>query len=314
LTAFPFTIVFMQKGKPMDNIPYKKIVEIINDGLYVVSKDRVITYWNQAAERITGFHADEVVGKSCADDILTHVDDQGLNLCCGLCPLAATIADGEPRQTSVYLHHKDGQRIPVAVRAGRLVDEQGMVIGGVELFTDMSSNAANELRVKELEKLALLDTLTQMANRHYLETELEGRYQEKKRHNLPFGLLFMDIDNFKLFNDTYGHEVGDMVLKLVSRTMIANARPFDLYGRWGGEEFVAIIRNVTTDELEVLGNRMRLLIEKSCLTHARQKHSVTISIGATLAREEDTPASLVKRADALLYQSKAVGKNRVTTG
>lgn len=298
----------------MQNIPYKKIVEIINDGLYVVDKDRVITYWNHAAERITGFRADEVVGKSCADDILTHVDDQGHNLCCGLCPLAATIADGEPRETSVYLHHKDGQRIPVAVRAGRLVDEQGMVLGGVELFTDMSNIAANELRVKELEELALLDTLTQMANRHYLETELEGRFKEKKRHNLPFGILFMDIDHFKRFNDTYGHDVGDMVLKLVSRTMVANARPFDLYGRWGGEEFVAIIRNVTTGELELLGNRIRLLIEKSCLTHARQKHSVTISIGATLAREDDTPASLVKRADSLLYQSKAAGRNCLTAG
>ena len=298
----------------MDHIPYKKIVEIINEGLYIVNKDRVVTYWNKAAERISGFSADEVVGRSCADEILKHVDDEGVNLCCGLCPLAATITDGESRESRVYLHHKNGQRIPVAIRASRLTDEEGRILGGVELFTDLSNIEANELRVKELEKLALLDNLTQMANRHYLENELEGRCQEKRRNNVLFGVLFMDIDHFKPFNDTYGHDVGDMVLKFVSKTMIANARPFDIYGRWGGEEFVAIIRNVSADGLEDLGNRMRLLVENSYLTHAQQKLSVTISVGATLAREQDTPASLIKRADNLLYQSKAAGRNCVTAG
>jgi len=298
----------------MDSIPYKKIVEIINEGLYIVNKDRVITYWNNAAERISGFAADEVVGRSCADDILKHVDDEGTNLCCGFCPLGETITDGESRQSRVYLHHKNGQRIPVAIRALRLNDEEGRILGGVELFTDLSNIEANELRVKELEKLVHLDNLTQMANRHYLESELEGRCQEKRRNNVSFGILFMDIDHFKPFNDTYGHDVGDMVLKYVSKTMIANARSFDLYGRWGGEEFVAIIRDVSAGGLEDLGNRMRLLVENSYLTHAQQKLSVTISVGATLAREHDTPASLIKRADNLLYQSKAAGRNCVTAG
>ena len=277
----------------MDHIPYKKIVEIINEGLYIVNKDRVVTYWNKAAERISGFSADEVVGRSCADEILKHVDDEGVNLCCGLCPLAATITDGESRESRVYLHHKNGQRIPVAIRASRLTDEEGRILGGVELFTDLSNIEANELRVKELEKLALLDNLTQMANRHYLENELEGRCQEKRRNNVLFGVLFMDIDHFKPFNDTYGHDVGDMVLKFVSKTMIANARPFDIYGRWGGEEFVAIIRNVSAGGLEDLGNRMRLLVENSYLTHAQQKLSVTISVGATLARSMPTGVSTI---------------------
>lgn len=298
----------------MDNVSYKKIVENINDGLYFVNQDRVITYWNKAAERISGFVADEVVGKSCADDILTHIDSEGNNLCCGLCPLAETITDGTPRESRVYLHHKNGQRIPVAVRVSRLVDKQGATLGGVELFTDMSNVEANELRVKELEKLALLDRLTQLANRHYLESELEARFEEKRRHNVPFGLLFMDIDHFKPFNDTYGHDVGDQVLQLVARTLIANARPFDLYGRWGGEEFVAIIRNVSADHLEVLGNRMRSLVAKSYLPHENKKLFVTVSVGATLVRTGDTPASLIKRADTLLYQSKQAGRNRVTAG
>ena len=213
---------------------YKIVIENLYDGLYFVDQKRTITYWNKAAEQISGFAASEVVGTSCADNILTHVDSDGNNLCTGRCPLAATIADGKPRETEVYMHHKAGHRIPVSVRISALTDKKGTIIGGVELFKDISNQTANELRIKELEKLALLDNLTQLANRNNIEREIQHRLEEKKRFNLPFGVLFMDIDHFKKFNDTYGHDVGDDVLRFVAKTFVANTRPFDLFGRWGG--------------------------------------------------------------------------------
>ena len=290
---------------------YEKILENLHDGLYFVDRDRVITYWNHAAEHISGFTADEIIGSSCADNILTHVDSDGNNLCTGLCPLAASIADGNPREAEIYMHHKNGQRVPVSVRVSTISDKDGNIIGGIELFTDISNQAANELRVKELEKLALLDKLTQLANRNYIERELQSRFEEHKRLNLAFGILFIDIDHFKNFNDSYGHDVGDTVLKFVANTFIANTRPFDLYGRWGGEEFIAIIRNINGPDLEMLGNRIRLLVEQSYVMHEDEKLSVTISLGATLVKKGDTVDSLIKRADSLLYQSKAAGRNRV---
>jgi len=306
--------LFSQEDCGMEKVSYRKIVETINDGLYFVNQDRVITYWNRAAERISGFSADEVVGKSCADDILTHVDSEGNNLCQGLCPLAETILDGQAREAHVYLHHKNGQRVPVAVRVNRLLDEQGHVLGGVELFTDLSNIEANELRMQELERLALLDDLTTLANRNYIQRELEIRFQEKRRNDLRFGLLFMDIDHFKQFNDDHGHAVGDEVLKFVARTFVANARPFDLYGRWGGEEFVGILRNVAEDGLKVVAERLCALVKNSYLMHGGKKLSVTLSMGATLARAQDTPADLLQRADRLMYQSKDKGRNCVTVG
>jgi PAS domain S-box-containing protein len=81
---------------------YAKIVENLYDGLYFVDRNRTITYWNKAAERISGFSSDEVIGKSCAEHILNHVDDEGYVLCTGICPLAATIVDGKFRETEVY--------------------------------------------------------------------------------------------------------------------------------------------------------------------------------------------------------------------
>ena len=293
---------------------YERIIENLYDGLYFVDRNRVITYWNKAAEEISGFTANEVVGKPCSANILTHVDTEGNSLCTGMCPLAATMADGESREVEVYMHHKDGHRIPVSVRSSTLTDKDGNIIGAIELFTDISNRAINELRVKELEKLALLDNLTQLANRNYLEKEIQSRFDEKKRYNLAFGVLFVDIDHFKKFNDLYGHGVGDNVLKFVANTFVANARPFDLYGRWGGEEFIAIIRNVNSNKLELMGKRVCSLIEHSYIIHEKKKLSVTISIGATLVKENDTIDSLIERADTFLYKSKTAGRNRLMIG
>ncbi|MGD8981987.1 MAG: GGDEF domain-containing protein [Desulfobacterales bacterium] len=296
----------------LDKDSYARIIDNLYDGLYFVNRDRIITYWNKAAERISGYAANEVVGRSCSDNILTHVDNEGRSLCTGMCPLAATIADKTLRSAEVYMHHKDGHRIPIFVRVTPLTDAEGNVIGGIELFTDISNQTANALRIKELEKLALLDHLTRIPNRNYIEKEIQIRFEEKKRFDIPFGILFMDIDHFKKFNDTYGHDVGDDVLKFVANTFVANSRPFDLYGRWGGEEFIGVIRNISRDDLENLGDRLRLLIKNSYVVHENKQLHVTISIGATLVKKNDTVSSLIKRADTLLYKSKAEGRNRLS--
>jgi len=298
----------------IDPTSFERILDHLNDGLYIVDQERKVLYWNQAAERISGFSADEVVGKHCHDNILNHVDSDGRQLCFTGCPLGATIQDGERREGEIYMHHKAGHRVPVSVRVSQLTDSAGTVIGGIELFTDISNRAASELRVKELEKLALLDPLTQLANRTHLDNEIEIRIEENRRYRVPFGVLFIDIDYFKDLNDTHGHSRGDEVLRFAGRTFAANSRPFDLYGRWGGEEFLGLIRSITEKELKLLGNRIRTLIEQSFVLHGKEKLQVTISIGATLVKDGDDAKSLIHRADMLMYQSKEAGRNCLTFG
>jgi PAS domain S-box-containing protein len=133
---------------------YKDLLDNMYDGLYVVDRDRKIIYWNKAAEQITGFKAVDVVGSHCFDNILIHVDGHGMNLCKGMCPLAATIKDGVPRKTEVYLHHRDGHRVPVSVRVTPRHDQNGNIIGGIELFSDLSNGEALRLWIAELEELA----------------------------------------------------------------------------------------------------------------------------------------------------------------
>jgi diguanylate cyclase (GGDEF)-like protein/PAS domain S-box-containing protein len=297
-----------------DTDAYERIIENLHEGLYLVDTDRVITYWNKAAELITGFSAEEIIGKACRDNVLTHVTDRGKSLCLGLCPLSMTMNDGGPRETQVFLHHRDGHRVPVHVRVNPLTDASGKVIGGVELFTDISSQEVTELRIRELERLALLDNLTRLANRHYIERELFSRFEEYRRSSISFGILFFDIDHFKSINDTHGHHIGDEVIKYVANTLMYNARPFDIFGRWGGEEFIGIVKNVDEGMLRDIGERMRSLIAESYVMKEGERISVTVSIGATLACDDDDADRLLTRADKLLYQSKHQGRNVLTYG
>ncbi|AMV73424.1 sensor domain-containing diguanylate cyclase [Desulfuromonas carbonis] len=291
---------------------FRQLLDNLYDGVYFVDRDRIITYWNRGAERLSGYSADLVLGKSCRDNLLVHMDDNGKLLCLDGCPLAATMADGNERQAEVFMHHADGQRVPVLVRVSPIHDEAGAIVGAVEIFSDNSSQNAARQQIEELQELAFLDPLTALANRRFLEITLHSRLEEQRRYGWPFGVLFFDIDHFKSFNDSYGHETGDAVLKMTAKTLAGCARSFDVVGRWGGEEFVAVLANVDRTSLQRIAERYRSMIEQSGLPTAMEVLRVTVSVGAALAVPGDTVESVLERADALMYQSKQNGRNRVT--
>jgi diguanylate cyclase (GGDEF)-like protein len=124
----------------------------------------------------------------------------------------------------------------------------------------------------------------------------------------------MDIDYFKTFNDTFGHAVGDEILRTVAQSLNTNARPFDLFGRWGGEEFLGIIKNVGQIQLMEVAHRIRSLVSQSYVMEDSKRVGVTISMGATLVQQGEPWMETVARSDTLLYQSKAAGRNQVTFG
>ncbi len=291
---------------------YEELLDGLDDGIYFVDPQRRITFWSQGAERITGYKAVDVVGSCCSDNILMHVDDKGKCLCKSGCPLAATMKDGEHRSADLFLHHKDGHRVPITVRASAVHDRTGRIIGGVETFHDGSSQQADLQRIRELEQMAFLDSLTGIANRRYLDNSLGSRFAGVDRALGGFGLIMLDVDRFKKFNDTYGHETGDEVLQMVARTLSHNCRPFDTVGRWGGEEFLIVVGRAKGEDIQALAETLRALVEKSSLTVDGQPLSVTASFGATMVRPGDDAHSLTARADESLYQSKESGRNRVT--
>lgn len=292
---------------------YKNMLENLYDGVYFVDINRKITFWNKGAELITGFSESEVKGNFCYNNILNHVNNEGCELCWNGCPLQKTNEDGITREVSVFLHHKQGHRIPVAVRSVAILDGD-RIIGSVEVFRDISEQSELVKNLGEFKTLALYDQLTGLPNRRYIESFLDSKKNEFISLGIPFGIAFMDIDKFKDFNDTYGHETGDDVLKMVAKTFNSNVRSTDLIGRWGGEEFIAVFAGVNEDNIMILSEKIRMMIEKSSIKRDEKAVKVTISIGVTIFKNEDSVDSALNRADDLLYQSKSNGRNKVTLG
>lgn len=290
----------------------KTVMDGVYDGVYIMDRDRKILFWNRAAERITGFGANEAIGIRCRDNLLIHVDANGTSLCAEeLCPAHQSMRDGAEREAEVYLHHKDGHRLPITARIFPLRDKKGEIVGAVEVFTDSRNIRELTERMEELEKMALLDQLTQVGNRRYADIQLRYALSQMQRYEWPFAVFFLDIDKFKHVNDSYGHAIGDMALQMTARTLSSTLRSSDVVSRWGGEEFVIIIRN-PKDRLREIGDRIRFLIASSGIQTSRGMLSMTVSIGATFARPDDTPDGLVLRADRLMYRSKKEGRDRVT--
>ncbi|MBE6612771.1 MAG: diguanylate cyclase [Ruminococcaceae bacterium] len=292
---------------------YLDIINNLRDGIYFVDTERRIRFWNRAAEEITGYTAEEIVGKACHQSGLNHIDEEGRPLCHIGCPLFATIADGKQRQHRVFVRHKSGYRIPVLVNVFPICKENA-IVGAVEIFTRDTPTVYEDTLIEKLSNIAMHDTLTGLPNRRYLDSFLHYKMEEYQRFGRHFAVLFADIDNFSRFNNEYGHDVGDAILKNIAASIRRSVRRNDLVGRWGGEEFVGVYAIGGADDLPIIGEKFRKLVESTEIECEKGALNVSVSVGITMAVGEDSVETVVERADALMYQSKHCGKNRVSIG
>jgi len=305
----------MQKADNMFDNPefFKDLIDNLYDGVYFVDRDGRVIYWNKGAERVTGYKSDHVKGRLCRDNILSHITADGTQLCLTGCPLAASMEDGQSREAEIFLHHRDGHRMPVVVRASPIRNKDGEIIGAVETFSSNDQVIQTRRQMDELRQSAFTDPLTGIGNRRYLEKAIRTAIVDLERGIGLAGLIFIDVDNFKQINDTYGHEVGDQILLMVSRTLKHNLRGTDLLGRWGGDEFIAIIHDAQDScSLHNIAQKLCVMVENSCLDLEIARLVVTVSIGATLIKADETPEKIFSRADQLMYKSKQAGRNQVT--
>ena len=287
------------------------LFEHLEEGLYILTPERTIIFWNKGAEKITGFSKEEIIGKNCKDNILQHIDKEGNNLCLNNCPVVEVVKTGKPTSARVYLHHKLGYRVPVKCYFTP-IKEKGKVVAVIEIFKEIDEECEGlKQRIEMLEKLALIDELTQLFNRRYINWILNTKISEVKRFKRIFGVLFFDIDNFKEINDTYGHLIGDKVLRSIAKTLKSNFRMEDIAGRWGGDEFILIVALERPEDIFVVAKKLKLLIETSFIEIQGTTIYPTISLGGTLISPNDTIETLIDRVDRLMYESKNSGGNIV---
>ncbi|MEJ0009213.1 MAG: PleD family two-component system response regulator [Alphaproteobacteria bacterium] len=214
-------------------------------------------------------------------------------------------------------------------------EEQHLMLKGLELgvndylltpvdFNEMLARVKTQIRRKKYQEalrsnyqesvsMAVTDGLTRLYNRHYLDTHLKNLVRQAVETKRELSVVIMDMDHFKLVNDTYGHTAGDEVLKHLATIIVNTIRSADLAARYGGEEFVILMPETDQARAFEASERLRKAVEMASfvIPHPDSPIKKTISIGYATMKENDTPESLLKRADVALYEAKNGGRNRV---
>jgi len=166
---------------------------------------------------------------------------------------------------------------------------------------------AEEIRTHESE--ARTDCLTQLSNRRAFDDELARRVSEWHRKGNVVSLIILDVDHFKKFNDTHGHQAGDEVLRQVAAALKTSTREMDICCRYGGEEFAIVLPSTIASDARMLAERVRTAIEKTVIRFDVKQLKVTASFGVTTAGDNESPEQMLRRADEALYASKEAGRN-----
>lgn len=300
---------------PTDAGFYHELLDQMSDGVYFVDRERRIQYWNKAAQQLTGYTPAEVIGRSCHQIQLCHTDAESGSICNEGCPLTACMAEGQAQEINLYLRSKSGRKVPAAVRVRPMLAAGGTVVGAIEIFSDDAANSDARRRIESMQRLAYLDHLTQMPNRRFLETTLASAVAKFRVNCEPFGLLVIDLDEFKGINDCFGHMFGDRALRVVGEMLSHSLRPSDTVGRWGGDEFVAVVHSVDLEILKRLADRcVRLVKQIAVPCDVGQEIPLSVSIGAALSRPGEDAEEILHRADELMYRSKTAGRGCAHAG
>lgn len=164
-------------------------------------------------------------------------------------------------------------------------------------------------RLARLSETATTDSLTGVGNRRLLDLEIERRIAQLRRQGTTVSVLMIDVDHFKRFNDTYGHQAGDLVLEVLAKQIARTLRDMDLLTRYGGEEFAAVLPGTDLEHARLAAERIRTAVELTEIPWEDRKLSATVSVGVSEANNFDTPESVLKRADSALYDAKRAGRN-----
>lgn len=304
------------------------IVEGITIPTFVIDNDHIVTHWNQACANITKVPAAEVIGTRqqwrafyaserpvMADLIVDNVIEDMVVRHYGGKYLRSKIIEGAFEAEDFFPHFGDAGKW-LYFTAAPLKDSNGQTIGAIETLQDVSDRRKAELALKESERLyrelSITDGLTRLYNSRHFFGRAREEVERSNRYSSPLSLILLDVDNFKAFNDTYGHIDGDRILAGLAEVIREGIRGVDSAYRYGGEEFIVLFPETEPEEALIVAERIRQSFEQTLFSPKDGiSISMTISIGGGSYRQGEDLTSFVKRIDGAMYEAKRLGKNRV---
>lgn len=291
---------------------FKTLVGLCPDAIIGINRKGIISIFNEAAEKLTGWHAHEVLNHMHVTrlydppetarkikKLIYRQDKDGV---------------GQIRNIEVTLSNREGQQVPIMLSAVALFDSD-QEVGSVGYFHDLT-------RTKQLEKISITDNLTGLHNRHHFHSVLAKELERSTRYDRPLTLIYMDLDNFKPFNDHFGHNQGDNILRLVGHCARLLLRIQDTAFRLGGDEFALLLVETDLESGALVAERYRRAFNEQLYqtlsATGREMASVSISIGIAQYHCKDNKGdpgenadNLVMRADMAMYEAKREGGDRV---
>jgi len=284
---------------------HRLLTENAYDVIWTMSVDGRVTYVSPSVERVRGITPEEAAAQTLEE---IHPPESAARVTDYFGRLYAAMASGDALPTFHGIqeyYRRDGSIMTGELQVVPQVDADGSVVQILGVTRDVSERRAFE---EELNRLVVTDPLTGAWNRRHGERIFAADLEEARRYGPALSLLLLDIDHFKEINDTHGHQVGDEVLIELTRRVTANLRASDVLVRWGGEEFVILMRHCTLDDARGLAEKIRAMIAEPPFDVAG---TVTVSIGAAELGPIDDLSSWLDRADRAMYAAKAAGRNAV---
>jgi diguanylate cyclase (GGDEF)-like protein/PAS domain S-box-containing protein len=279
---------------------YRQLFELESDAIFIIrNEDGLILKANSASTTLYGFSADELLSMRNTD--LSAEPEQTQQATNTPFPLDQIV------HIPLRWHRKkDGTTFPVEITA-RFIIWQGVSVH-IAAIRDVTHREEIE---QELKRIAVTDPLTGLFNRRHFIVQAQQYFEQSRGPSQNICLLMIDIDHFKMFNDKYGHEVGDIVLKSVAELLNLNVRPSDAFARYGGEEFTLLLPRTGEAEAMHIAERLRHKVENLEHIYMDEKLNITISIGiSSIGEDVDSLDALLRYSDQALYIAKQSGRNR----
>ena len=298
------------------------LISSIEVGVVVLNRDFLVEEWNQFMVNHTAIGATEIANQSLFTQIQEIDADWFKNKCKPVFELQIPVyIIWEQRQFLFKMHSARPISSPSEYMYQNIEilpivnPDSGEVEKACLLVYDATDQATSKLRIeglnKKLEVISRVDGLTGLNNRRYWQERFELEYKLAFRTNKAACVIILDIDHFKNVNDTYGHQAGDAVIKEIAKVIKDSIRETDISGRYGGEEFVAILPETNAENATIVAERIRALAESTVISHDGLDISVTISIGISqFSVEYLTAMQWLEAADGALYEAKQRGRNR----
>jgi two-component system, cell cycle response regulator len=281
---------------------YRDILDGLRIGVSVLDLQKKIVFWSDGAEHITGYSRIDVLGHSCAENILQHCNENSCEMCADHCPLSAALRDAKPMEAMTFIHHKSGHRTQVHTWAIPLRDKHGSLIGIIQTFEgEFALGSPVAPSDRGMREQGCVDETTGLPNAAMMQAhlrELLGTFREMR---ISFGVICLQISDLGKFRARYGQVAARSILQVLAHTLRNTVWPTDFVGRWNEERFLVILSGCREDALQTVSQRIQSMAASATIQWWGEELSVKVELAGTTATAGDKVESILGRLEQELH-------------